>query len=45
MEQLSDSIFVINYTIKKYGVDCSDDILGRYAYKTGNYLMSIEQIK
>ena len=45
MEQLSDGVFVINYTIKKYGVDCSDDILGRYSYKTGNYLMSIEQIK
>ena len=43
--ELSDDIFVINYTIKKYGVDCSDDILGRYQYKTGNYLISIEAIK
>ena len=45
MEELGGGVFVINYTIKKYGVDCSDDILGMYAYKTGNYLISIEQIK
>tara|TARA_B100001250_G_C19726448_1_gene756301 strand:+ start:319 stop:768 length:450 start_codon:yes stop_codon:yes gene_type:complete len=43
--ELVDGVFVINYTLKKYGVDCSDDILGRYRYKTGNYLISIEQIK
>ena len=33
-----------NYTIRKYGVDCSNDILARYQYKTGNYLISIEQL-
>jgi hypothetical protein len=44
MDGLIDSVFIINYTLKKYKLDCSDDILQRYRYKTGNYLINIEQL-
>ena len=45
IEELIDSVFIIHYNIKKYKLDCSDDILTRYKYKTGNYLIGIEKMQ
>jgi len=45
MDELINENFIITYTIKKYGIDNSDEHLEIYEYKTGNYLISIRNIK
>ena len=43
MDGLINEGFIITYTIKKYGIDNSDEHLGIYENKTGNYLISIQE--
>ena len=44
MDQLINEDFIITYTIKKYGIDNSDEHLDIYEYKTGNYIINIRKI-